>query len=309
MKKFLIPIICILSILFCLLNINKITNKIIIILNHPNSSSIVYNEDYHQKNYGFVSNTNKFTTYGKQDILNVFYTVLNNGMNNFTFYCPKEYTNCLSDVEVISKDENLLTHLNNFVHPFNSFESIVTDISDSGEVTMEIKYIYTEQEKKEINEEVDKLIKKLITKDVKDDYDKIKTIHDYIINNTKYDVDNDKNKKSFNAYGTLFNHLATCNGYTDLMAIFLTKMGYENYKIATTNKENSGHVWNAVKLNTEWLHLDLTWDDPVSSDNKNYLYHKYFLIDTNELKTADSNITSTEHDFDYSIYREFKTIN
>ena len=95
------------------------------------------------------------------------------------------------------------------------------------------------------------------------------------------------------------------------MAIFLTNMGYDNFKIATTNeniKEPAGHVWNAVKINNEWLHLDLTWDDPVSSDGKDYLYHKYFLINTEELILADSNITSKEHEFNRAIYSELKTI-
>ena len=99
------------------------------------------------------------------------------------------------------------------------------------------------------------------------------------------------------------------SGYTDLMAIFLTNMGYDNFKIATTNeniKEPAGHVWNAVKINNEWLHLDLTWDDPVSSDGKDYLYHKYFLINTEGLIKADENITSKEHDFNRAIYSELK---
>lgn len=62
------------------------------------------------------------------------------------------------------------------------------------------------------------------------------------------------------------------------------------------------------KINGEWLHLDLTWDDPVSSDGKDYLYHKYFLIDTEELITADANITSEDHVFDKTIYSELKIL-
>jgi len=307
MKRLIIPIICILSILTCLININKITDKIINILNPTKTITITYNKNYSKPNYDYISNTKEFIPYGKQDILNIFYTVLNNGVSSFTFYCPKEYTNCLEDVEKISKDENLLTHLNNFVHPYNSFESINTKMIDTGEVNLKITYIYSKEFIDKIETEVNKLLDTLITDNTKSAYDKIKIIHDYIINNTRYDVNNNKDLNSYNAYGTLFNHIATCNGYTDLMAIFLTKMGYENFKIATTNDENSGHVWNAVKLNNEWLHLDLTWDDPVSSDNKDYLYHKYFLINSEKLKTADSNITSKEHVFDYSIYSEFKT--
>jgi len=307
LKKLIIPCLCFLSILLILLNVDKLTDKIIVLLNPTYTSNKIKNDNYQKANYTFVANTKNYTPYGKQDLLNIFYTILNNGEENFTFYCPKEYKNCIEDIKTISKDENLLTHLNNFVHPYHSFSSINTDIIDSGEINLKITYIYNKEEIKKINEEVDKLINTLITNDITEDYDKLKVIHDYIINNTKYDLNNDKTKKSYNAYGTLFNHLATCNGYTDLMAIFLNKLGYDNYKIATTNK-TTGHVWNVVKINNEWLHLDLTWDDPVSSDNKDYLYHKYFLIDTEELMTADSNITSEEHNFNQAIYSELKNI-
>lgn len=280
-------------------------------LNHPNTSKIeIYNKYFKNENYSFVANTKNFTPYGKQDLLNIIYSVINSGTDTFNFYCPKEYKNCIQDINDISKDANLLTHLNNFVHPFNSFTSVNTTISDSGEINLKVKFLYENLEIETLNKEVDRLLKELITGDLVDDYDKIKVIHDYIINNTKYDVNNKKELKTFNAYGALFNHLATCNGYTDLMAIFLTKMGYDNYKIATTNQNDNkteGHVWNAVKVNEEWLHLDLTWDDPVSSDGKDYLYHKYFLIDTQELITADSNITSEEHNFNKAIYTELKT--
>ncbi|MCM1052587.1 MAG: hypothetical protein NC483_01230 [Ruminococcus sp.] len=314
MKNIITSFLCILSILLVLLNINTITDKIINFINPPNTFKIEYHNNYYKNNnYSFVTNTNDFTPYGKQDLLNIIYTIINSGTLNFTFYCPKEYTNCIMDMNDISKDANLLTHLNNFVHPFNSFTSINTTLSDSGEINLKVSYLYSDEEIKAINTKVNNLLKELIEDDIDSetpDYDTIKIIHDYIINNTKYDIDNNKENKSYNAYGPLFNSLATCNGYTDLMAIFLSNMGYNNFKIATTNgdeKNVEGHVWNAVEINGEWLHLDLTWDDPVSSDGKDYLYHKYFLINTEELNTADSNITSTEHNFDPSIYTELKT--
>lgn len=309
MKKLFIPLICLLGILLVLLNIDNITNQIIKLLDHKNINTIEnFNAYYKNSTYQFVTNTTNFTPYGKQDLLNIIYTIINSGTKNFTFYCPKEYQKCITDMNDISKDADLLTHLNNFIHPFNSFTSINTTISDNGEVLLKIKYLYTASEIDQINAEVDKIIASLNLKD-KEDYDLLKVIHDYIINNTKYDVENNKELKSYSAYGALFNKVATCNGYTDLTAIFLTKLGYDNYKIATTNKtetNTTGHVWNAVKINDEWLHLDLTWDDPVSSDGKDYLYHKYFLINTKELLTADSNITSAEHLFNERIYSELK---
>ena len=38
------------------------------------------------------------------------------------------------DMKQITEDKTLLTHLNNFVHPYNSFSSIEASITDSGEI-------------------------------------------------------------------------------------------------------------------------------------------------------------------------------
>ena len=147
------------------------------------------------------------------------------------------------------------------------------------------------------------------------DYEKIKSIHDYIINNTKYDVErNEKGEsssESFKATGLLKDHLATCNGYADTMAIILSKLGYNNFKVATTPEEISysatGHVWNAVFIDNEWKHLDLTWDDPVSSNGLDYLYHKYFLVSNEEMAEADKgDVVIEEHNFNKLVYLEFK---
>ena len=73
----------------------------------------------------------------------------------------------------------------------------------------------------------------------------------------------------------------------------------KNYRIASDN-----HIWNAVYINDTWLHLDLTWDDPVSEDGINYLYHKYFLINNDQLRSEDKDLT--DHIFDSSVYLEFK---
>ena len=74
------------------------------------------------------------------------------------------------------------------------------------------------------------------------------------------------------------------------------------------NQNSEGHVWNAVYLDNQWLHLDLTWDDPVSNDGTDYLQHKYFLITTAQLEEVDSSgeVKVTEHQFKKNIYVELK---
>ena len=186
-----------------------------------------------------------------------------------------------------------------------------TAVSEKGEITIEITYLYTPEEIQTINNKIDEIIKNNINNTM-DDYEKIKVIHDYLINNSKYDVERNNGKgsvyNSYKAYGPLFQGYATCNGYTDAMAIFLNKFGIKNYKIATTpeNENSTGHIWNAVYINDKWLHLDVTWDDPVAESGKDYLLHKYFLVNNEELKKADEGkVVVTEHNFLKNIYSEF----
>ena len=99
MNKYIVSIFSFIIILVVLLNVDKITDKIINILYHTNSYSIYINNEYYKENnYSFVKNTKEFVPYGKQDLLNIIYTTINSKSDNFTFYCPKEYQNCINDI-------------------------------------------------------------------------------------------------------------------------------------------------------------------------------------------------------------------
>ena len=259
-------------------------------------SKLENNKYYREYNFNYVSNTNKFIPENKQDILNIYYTVINSGMNEFTFYCSNEYLTCQDDVSDIANDQNILSNINNFVHPYNSFKSIQTEISSSGEVNLEVSKVYDEKMIYLIDYEIEKIISKEIT-DKMNDKEKIKKIHNYIINNTKYDQDRSDNKitnySSDNAYGVLTENYGVCGGYTDTMMLFLERFDIKSIRISSEN-----HIWNYVYLDDEWFHLDLTWDDPISNDNKDILDDTYFLINSDTLKEFESE----EHYFDESIY-------
>ena len=314
MKKLIIPIICIILIAITVVFLNPLTDTFAEIVSSEPELIIKENNNSSKNiDYLYVQRTDDYIPYSYQDLLNIYYSVINNGWDQFTFYCPEEYTKCLNDVSQISSDELILTHLNNYVHPFNSFTNVKTSINENGEINLTIEYLYTDAEITAINTKADEILATILTNEM-NDYEKIKTIHDYIVNNVKYDIErneeNDSKYNSYTAYGPLFEGYATCNGYTDLMAIFLTKIGFNNFKVATTPDEISysttGHIWNAVYLNDEWLHIDLTWDDPVSSDGKDYLFHTYFLVSTEAMKEADQGETVIEeHNFNPLFYLEF----
>lgn len=314
LSKSIVPIICLMCVVFVAFNFQKWTDALAGYVLKDKEILIPPDSSYTKsEQFLFVKDVDSFVPYSKGDLKNIFYTIVNHGWQEFTFYCPNEYKSCLNDLKEMSKNQDLLTHINNFVHPYNGFSSVETTINENGEIKFVIHYFYKKGIINEINQRVDQIYKGIINEQMSP-YDKILTIHDYIINHAKYDVErNNDGKSKYNsylAYGPLIEGYATCNGYTDAMALFLNKMGIPNYKVAKTPEENSdeeGHVWNALYLNNTWYHLDLTWDDPVSKDGKDYLQHKYFLITTSQLKEADAGeVQVTEHDFKDNIYIELK---
>lgn len=261
------------------------------------------NEYKKADNWLYVQETNDFYPNSKQDILNIFYTALNGGWNEVTFYCDETYLECLDDVKEITEDDYILSNINNFVNTYNSYDTIYVTTNNFGRVNIKINKLYSEEEITLLNQKVDEIYNLLITETMTD-YDKIKIIHDYIINTTVYDqerasaVRNEaeytKNHSNI-AYGPLFEGKGICGGYTDAMALFLDKIGIPNYKVASEK-----HIWNLVYLDGSWKHLDLTWDDPVVSTGENMLLYTFFLIDSNELMNADTK----EHIYNKEIYIE-----
>ena len=259
-------------------------------------STLIKNEYYRDYNFNYVKNTDNFIPSNQQDILNIYYTVINSGMEEFTFYCSEEYEDCLQDVKDIADNQVIVSNINNFVHPYNGFENIETEFDTLGKITLKIKRNYTKEMQIILDYKVDEIIKNNITDDMSLE-EKIKTIHDYIINNTKYDEDRSDDKiikyKSNTAYGPLIEGYAICSGYTDSMILFLEEFGIKNHKISSEH-----HVWNSVYLNNKWYNLDLTWDDPVSQSGKDTLDHSFFLITSDEMEQLDT----SEHKYDKNVY-------
>lgn len=247
-------------------------------------------------NFDYVDNYENAEVHSKEDIINSIYYLINSGVTYSKRYCAKDYEACYQDMETISSDANLLSILNNYVHPYNSFDSIIFNFDDDI-IEIEIKHTYTDEQITQINQQIDKIIQENI-QDNMTTRDKIKAIHDYIINNTEYDTlktenKNDTTYKSNTAYGVLLEGYGICSGYSDTMKLFLDKLNIVNYKIS-----NDQHIWNLVSLDDGWFHLDLTWDDPIS--DKNITRDNYFLITTKTLELLDDGV----HYFNSTIFKE-----
>lgn len=305
MKKgwFAVVIVCVLI----LLGINFKSDIIRIVMKkYTQYKTVVYpqsNNYYADIDFELVKRTDQFHATSYQNILDIIYTLLDNGSTEFVFYCDESYENCIDDFDKISQDQVLLSTINNMVSPYNSYKKIYFRRTSYGQITMWIDRLYSDDDIKIVNEKIDEFISSNID-DKMTAKEKIKAFHDYLINNSTYDkekasiIENGGEtdfSSSHKANGPLVDGISLCSGYSDAMKIFLDKLGITNYKIS-----NNRHIWNLVYVDGEWLHLDLTWDDPVTNTEENLLLHNFFLIDTDTLLKLDSE----GHNFNPDYYKE-----
>ncbi len=117
----------------------------------------------------------------------------------------------------------------------------------------------------------------------------IKTAHDHLINNTRYDdpIGQDENgnilysNESHTPYGLLLNQRAVCDGYADAFLILMRLNDIECITV-TGNADGESHAWNQVKVDGSWYNVDVTWDDPISVDSSgkrvDVIRYNYFMI-------------------------------
>ena len=255
-------------------------------------------KNYHKENYvNYLEETTNLVASNKNDLLNIYYTAINNGYENITFYCDKAYSSCINDITTLDKENNNFSLINQLVNVYNTYHSIESVYTNNSRIDISITRKYNKDEIDLIDKKINNIINELNINNLNNVEDKIKTFHDYLANNNVYDIEKANNLEidndSDSAIGALFNGKAICSGYSDALAIFLDKLSLPNVRIATTN-----HVWNAVKINNEWKHIDLTWDDPIVNDGSSIIQYDYFLISTKELENKNDD----DHNYDKEVY-------
>ena len=269
-------------------------------------SKININDYYKDDNFNYVDDYTESGIKNRNDLINSIYYAINSGTDYIERYIDSDYTNYINDINTLTayngaEFKKVISTLNNFVHPYNSSNNVKISYGGDYKIGITINRAYTQDEINEINNKVDKILSENVNNNMPPK-EKIRAIHDYIIDHTEYDKlkyenKNDDTYKSNTAYGVLIEGYGTCNGYADAMEIFLDKMNIINYKIS-----NEEHIWNLVYLDGKWYHLDLTWDDPITTNGQDIIIYDYYLITTSELNQKNDN----EHKFISSVYDYLK---
>ena len=149
---------------------------------------------------------------------------------------------------------------------------------------------YSKKDIEEYEAQIEQVKNKIIKHiNDKNDYEKIKIIHDYLIDTIEYESDLSQHN-IYDIYGALVNKKCVCEGYAKAFQYLMNEIGIENTIVIGTGtnsrNETENHAWNYVKLNSEWYAIDVTWDDPIITGGgklTNKARYEYFLRGGNKM--------------------------
>ncbi|WP_052702731.1 transglutaminase domain-containing protein [Paenibacillus beijingensis] len=138
-------------------------------------------------------------------------------------------------------------------------------------ITYNIEYWETTEQSEYVQQTAKRVVASLV-KPRMSDADKVKAIHDWVIDNVTYD----ETLENHSAYAGLVQPYKTvCQGYALLTYRMLKEAGLES-RIVYGDYLGTLHVWNLVKLDGKWVHVDVTLDDTEYDWNR---YSYYNLSD------------------------------
>lgn len=114
------------------------------------------------------------------------------------------------------------------------------------------------------------------------DYEKLMYFHDYLVLNVESSTDD---PFADSIYGALVCGQALCEGYAKAFSYLCNIAGIEN--MIVTGYTDVWHMWNMVRLDGDWYHIDVGWDKPAAALLESYpdmVLYQYFLADDSIVK-------------------------
>lgn len=149
---------------------------------------------------------------------------------------------------------------------------------DSQRFPVEFTYRFSCEEMSNMNRAAEAAANEIMS-GVTDDmtiYDKLKYFHDYLIMHCTSDSED---IYANTIYGALVRGKALCEGYAKSFSYLCNKAGIEN--IIVTGETDTAHMWNMVKIDGNWYHVDVTWDKPdgmIAEMYPDMVMYQYFLV-------------------------------
>ena len=140
------------------------------------------------------------------------------------------------------------------------------------------------------------------------DYDKIKEVHNWMIQNIEYDTYLEADEP-YSISGALTEGKAVCEGYARAFKYIMDELNIPCVLVSgigtNSNGETESHAWNYVQLNGNWYAIDVTWDDPIVVGDgyvSNETRYRHFLKGSNTffaLHTEDGYLSPNSIEFTF----------
>ena len=99
-------------------------------------------------------------------------------------------------------------------------------------------------------------------------------------------------------YDLMVNGQGRCYGYSECYSYLLAQVGVDSEIVES---DDMNHQWNKVKIDGEYYHVDVTWDDPLP-DSLGFVKHTFFLL-------SDEGAASVEADPHYGYESDYPSLN
>lgn len=100
-------------------------------------------------------------------------------------------------------------------------------------------------------------------------------LHDDLVRSIVYEASQDQQYN--NVYSALVGKTTLCQGYAQSFQMIAQSLGFE-VMMVMGESDGVGHAWNIVKLDGQYYHIDVTFDDPVpDSGSARPIQHVHFL--------------------------------
>ena len=177
--------------------------------------------------------------------------------------------------DVLEEKDSLSTHAGDYLRAnYYGHKSTIYYMSanagDKVYLFYDAAYTSTKEQEDAVDEKVTEIIDELDPDSKATTYERIKDIHDYIVNKVSYkediaQLDTNESLVYHSTYSALVGGKSVCQGYASaflrlcreegIPTRYITGMGY-GYQ-----GNGEGHGWNIVKLGNCWYNVDTTWDD------------------------------------------------
>ena len=146
--------------------------------------------------------------------------------------------------------------------------------------------------------------KKIVTQNITEDmqeHEKGQVLHDWLVSKSYYDteaLEAGPGESFYSPYGVLVEGKGGCESYARAYEILLSLCGVESM-LVIGKADDVEHMWNIVKIDGDYYHVDATWDDP-EPEIKNKASHYYFYV--------NDELMSQYHSWDKKAYPKCTTL-